>query len=56
MEEVIGNGIYSRSVEELSEEFTDYDPNELFAQHVASLLKKNRKKAGSRKQLEEAIY
>lgn len=54
--EVIGNGIYYRSVKELSEEFKEYKPNELFAEHAASLLKKHRKKAGTRKQLEEAIY
>ena len=56
VEEVIGNSIYTHSVQELSEEFKEYDPNELFAEHAAYLLKKNRKKAGARKQLEEAIY
>jgi MGT family glycosyltransferase len=56
VEEVIANRIYARSVKQLSEEFKEYDPNGLFAEHAASLLKKSRKKASTRKQLEEAIY
>jgi MGT family glycosyltransferase len=54
--EVISNPVYARNVKELSEEFSEYDPTELFEKHVASLLKPAWKKEKARKQMEEAIY
>jgi len=56
VEKVIADPVYARNVEELSEEFKEYNPNELFAQDVASLLKQDKKTTRTRKQLEEAIY
>jgi MGT family glycosyltransferase len=56
VDEVLGNPEYARNVKELSEEFKEYHPAELFAGHVASLLKQNRKTVKVTRQLEEAIY
>jgi len=56
VDEVIGNPVYAHNVKELSKEFSEYHPTELFAKHVASLLKPATKKEKARKQMEEAIY
>lgn len=56
VEKVIADPVYAGNVKELSEEFKEYHPNELFAQHAAGLLKQNKKTLRIRKQLEEAIY
>jgi MGT family glycosyltransferase len=57
VEEVLANDIYHNKVKQLSEEFKQYNPNELSAQYVASLLKNtSRKVARVKTELEESIY
>ncbi|MGN6400319.1 MAG: glycosyltransferase [Flavisolibacter sp.] len=56
VEEVISNKMYSKNVKALNNEFKEYSPNELFEEHVASLLNKNKRTERKRRQIEEAIY
>jgi UDP:flavonoid glycosyltransferase YjiC (YdhE family) len=56
VEEVFENPVYATNVTQLNKEFNEYDPNSLFAAHVASLLKRSKKQERSKKTLEESIY
>jgi UDP:flavonoid glycosyltransferase YjiC (YdhE family) len=38
VEEILSNDLYSQNVKRLSEEFTQYDPNEICTREVAKLL------------------
>lgn len=57
VEEVLSNEVYTRNVKQLSDEFREYNPNELCAKHVASLLRQdNRRAAKARREVEASVY
>lgn len=56
VEEIFENPVYANNVSVLNKEFNEYDPNTLFASHVASLLKRSKKHSLASKNLEQSIY
>jgi UDP:flavonoid glycosyltransferase YjiC (YdhE family) len=56
VEEIFENPVYATNVSQLNKEFNEYDPNSLFADHVASLLRRSKRQLQAKQTLEESIY